>query len=217
MTHPAKPTPLDTEIGVRQRLPYPDRAAPATAGPCIRRAVPDDVPELERLVRQSVLGLQARDYEERVLESALRSGLLKPEPELISDGTYYVAELDGRVVGAGGWSRRRNAINGAWNPDDADDLLDPATEAAKVRAFYVHPDHARKGIGGRLLRACEVAARRSGFRRLELISTLTGVPFYAARGWHAREPLQIPLPDGRTYPAVRMTRAIEGSSSRVAA
>lgn len=178
------------------------------SGPLIRRARPEDVPALGRLIEKSVLGLQARDYAGAVLDSALRNGLLALDGRLIPDGTYYVAELGGRIVGAGGWSRRRNIVNGAAGPEEGDDLLDPATEAAKIRAFYTLPDHARQGIGSALLRACEEAARRSGFRRLELISTLTGTPLYAAHGWEEHERLEIPLPDGRTYPGIRMAKRV---------
>ena len=180
----------------------------------IRQAVPADIPELERLVELSVLSLQARDYDERVLDSALRSGLLTPDPQLISDGSYYVAEMEDQIVGAGGWSRHRNAINGASDTTGADDLLDPATEAAKIRAFYVDPKFARMGIGSRLLRASEAAARRAGFRWLELISTLTGVPLYTARGWKAHGHMEIALPDGRTYPAIRMTKTVQTMTDR---
>jgi GNAT superfamily N-acetyltransferase len=174
----------------------------------IRLATPDDIPKLKRLVERSVLGLQVRDYGGRTLDSALRHNLLALDPQLISDGTYYVAEVEGRIVGGGGWSRRRNIINDAEDPDEAEDLLDPATEAAKIRAFYVHPDCARMGIGSRLLHASEEAAQWAGFRRLELISTLTGVPFYAARGWCSHERLEIPLPSRQTYPAIRMTKTL---------
>lgn len=183
----------------------------------IRRAVRADLPGLERLVEESVLRLQARDYSGRVLDSALRNGLLMPDPQLISDGTYYVAEMEDRIVGAGGWSQRRNAINGASGPHDIHELLDPATEAAKIRAFYVHPRYARRGIGSRLLRVCEDAARRAGFRRLELISTLTGAPLYAARGWEAHESLRIPLSDDQTYQAIRMTKTVGTVSGQTSA
>lgn len=161
-----------------------------------------------------MLGLQARDYDGRVLDSALRGELLRPDPQLIQDGTYYVAEMGGRVVGAGGWSRRRNAINGGSHTTGDDDPLDPDTEAAKIRAFYVDPGFARRGIGSRLLRACEKAARRAGFRLMELISTLTGVPLYAARGWKAHGRIEISLPGGLTYPAIRMTKSAQAAPDR---
>jgi GNAT superfamily N-acetyltransferase len=179
--------------------------------PRIRRAVQGDVSDLERLVELSVRGLQTRDYDDRVLDSALHNGLLAPDPRLIEDGTYYVAETAGRIVGAGGWSRHRNIVNGASDADGADDLLDPATEAAKIRAFYVRPECARMGIGSLLLNASEEAARRAGFRRLELLSTLTGAPLYAARGWQAQGRVEIPLPDGLIYPGIRMTKVAQAS------
>ena len=111
-----------------------DHADPS-AGVRIRRAVPDDVAALNRLVGRSVLGLQARDYDGQVLESALRNRLLTLDLVLISDGTYHVAEAGDRIVGAGGWSRRRKIVNDASGDAGGDDPLDPATEAAKIRAF----------------------------------------------------------------------------------
>ena len=190
--------------------PAVDRAAPPE--PRIRPARENDVPALERLIEAAALGLQGHDYDERVLLSALRNGLLAVDTQLIADGAYFIAEIEGRIVGAGGWSRRRKTINGAGGPSGPEDLLDPAAEAAKIRAFYVHPQSARLGIGSRLLRASEEAAQQAGFRRLELISTLTGAPLYAARGWRAHERLEIPLPDGQVYPAIRMTK-IQGDPS----
>lgn len=180
----------------------------ARAGLRLRRARRDDIPALERLIELAVLELQGRDYDERVLASALENRLLAVDPQLIADGTYFVAEMEGRIVGAGGWSRRRKIVNGGGDSDGADDLLDPATEAAKIRAFFVHPDHARQGIGSRLLRASEEAAQRAGFRRLELIATLTGVPLYASRGWRSHERLEFPLPGGLVYPGIRMTKSV---------
>jgi GNAT superfamily N-acetyltransferase len=178
------------------------------ARPLIRRAYPDDLPALERLIELAVLGLQGRDYDERVLPSALRNKLLAVDPQLIADGTYFVAEMEGQIVGGGGWSRRRKIVNDGGSDLGDDDMLDSETEAAKIRAFFVHPDRARLGIGSRLLRASEEATQRAGFRRLELMSTLTGVPLYAARGWHSHEHLEIPLPDRPVYPAIRMTKAV---------
>lgn len=177
----------------------------------------DDVPDLELLIEQAVLGLQSRDYGERVLASALHNKLLAVDPQLIADGTYFVAEMEGRIVGSGGWSRRRKTVNDGSHTSGTEDLLDPATEAAKIRAFYVRPDRARLGIGSRLLRASEEAAQRAGFRRLELISTLTGAPLYAARGWRSHEHVEIPLPNGEVYPAIRMTKTVGGASGQARA
>lgn len=178
----------------------------------MRLARHEDVPEIERLIERAVRGLHREDYGEARLESALRHKLLDVDPGLISDGTYFVAETrERRIVGSGGWSLRRNIVNGSEGSDDA---LDPATEAAKVRAFYVRPECARMGIGGRLLRESEDAARRAGFSRMELISTITGVPLYASHGWLSHENIEIPLPDGQTYPAIRMTKKLEKETDR---
>lgn len=171
----------------------------------VRRARPEDIPKIRHLIERSVRELQRADYDESELESALQSGLLDVDPGLVSDGTYFVAQIEGRIVGSGGWSFRRSAVNGE---EGSNDELDPRAEAAKIRAFYVLPERARLGIGARLLRESEEAARRAGFRRMELVSTLTGAPFYASRGWRSHESLEIDLPDGRTYPAIRMTKTL---------
>ncbi|MGH3086948.1 MAG: GNAT family N-acetyltransferase [Rubrobacteraceae bacterium] len=184
-------------------------ASKATGGLRIRRAIPSDIPALERLIERAVWGLQSRDYGEETLDGALRSGLLAVDSHLISDGTYFVAEIGNRIVGSGGWSQRRKIVNGANDSDESDDTLDAASEAAKARAFYVRPECARMGIGGRLLRESEEAARRAGFLRMELISTLTGAPFYTSRGWRSGESMKIPLPDGQSYPAIRMSKKLE--------
>jgi GNAT superfamily N-acetyltransferase len=160
--------------------------------------------------------LQAQDYTPSQLESALRT-VYGVDSQLISDGTYFAVEStmeadtgDGQtmIVGCGGWSKRKTLYGGdVWMARE-DTLLDPATDAAKIRAFFVHPSWARRGIGGLILDACESAAIRAGFRRLEMGATLTGVPFYLARGYVALEKLAVPLEAGETLPIVRMARDV---------
>jgi GNAT superfamily N-acetyltransferase len=158
----------------------------------VRPATPDDVHALRPLIDASVRGLQVGDYSETDIERALAT-VYGVDTQLIADGTYYVAEIDGRIVGCGGWSKRATLFGGDQYAGRQDSLLDPSKDAAKIRAFFVHPDFARRGIGSAILDACEDAAQRAGFSRFELGSTLTGVPFYAARGYTVLERLTVPI------------------------
>ncbi|MGE5413554.1 MAG: GNAT family N-acetyltransferase [Syntrophomonadaceae bacterium] len=174
----------------------------------IRLATPADVPALRELIPVSARALSRGFYTDEETESAIRH-VFGPDSRLIADGTYFVAEEDGVLAGCGGWSRRRTLYGGDQTKSGDEPLLDPEKEPAKVRAFFVHPDFARRGVGSRILEACLSAARTAGFRRVELAATLPGVPFYAARGFVARERLEAPMPDGRGLPIVRMEREIE--------
>lgn len=181
--------------------------APAaeSGGLRLRAAVPEDVAALSALIRESVLGLGRDDYSPEQLASALVH-LFGVDTRLIEDGTYYVVESEGRPVACGGWSRRRTLFGGDQYADRSDDRLDPATEPARIRAFFVHPNWARRGVGRLLLARCEEAARSSGFRRLELAATLTGIPFYEREGFCVIERTSVELPGGVPFPLVRMTR-----------
>ena len=174
----------------------------------IRRARPEDVPALKELIPLSARELSRGFYTEDETASAILY-VFGPDTRLIEDGTYFVAEEEGRIAGCGGWSRRRTLYGGDQMKSGEEPLLDPSAEAAKVRAFFVHPEFARRGIGSRILEACVEAAREAGFRRLELAATLPGVPLYAARGFLERERLDVPMPDGRRLPIVRMERDID--------
>jgi GNAT superfamily N-acetyltransferase len=171
----------------------------------IRLAEAPDVPALRALIEASVLGLQTADYSAAQLERALRT-VYGVDTRLIADGTYFAAEESGTGVlaGCGGWSRRKTLYGGDQFAGREDSLLDAATDAAKIRAFFVHPEWARRGIGGMILEACEAAAWAAGFRRLEMGATLTGVPFYRAKGYVELEGAEVELGDGMTLPIVRM-------------
>jgi len=174
----------------------------------IRLAEFRDIPKLRELIEASVRGLQAGDYSAAQLENALQT-VYGVDTQLISDGTYFAAEETGSagapmLVGCGGWSKRTTLYGGDQWKGREDSLLDPAKDAAKIRAFFVHPAWARRGIGGMILEACEAAAEKAGFRRLEMGATLTGVPFYRAKGYVELEPEEVPLGDGLTLPIVRM-------------
>jgi GNAT superfamily N-acetyltransferase len=179
----------------------------ATEEFCIRRAVPADTEILEALIRESVLGLASADYSPDQIASALRH-MFGLDSRLIEDGTYYVVEARGRPVACGGWSRRRTLFGGDQYSERADDRLDPETEAARIRAFFVHPDWARRGVGRRILERCEEEARAEGFRRLELMATLTGLPFYERAGFSVVERSVLMLPGGVPFPLARMVRGL---------
>ena len=178
----------------------------------LRVATSDDISTLNRLIELSVRRLQANDYTPGQIEGALGHAL-GLDTQLVADGTYFVAEItspDGtpQIVGCGGWSNRRTLFGSDGGPNRQSELLDPETDAAKIRAIFVHPDFARRGLGTRILKHCEEAAASAGFARLEMGSTLTGVPLYALKGYEQRETILIPLPNGEVLPVVRMIKEL---------
>jgi GNAT superfamily N-acetyltransferase len=176
----------------------------------IRHAVPADIPALRVLIDASVRQLQAQDYTSTQIDSALGS-VFGVDSQLIADQTYFVAEArpaesDPIAVGCGGWSKRKTLYGGDRWTGREDALLDPRQDAAKIRAFFIHPEWARRGIGTLVLEACESAAKAAGFRRFEMGATLTGVRLFRARGYVALENLSVPLPNGEFLPVVRMSK-----------
>lgn len=171
----------------------------------LRLAKPADIPVLHDLIARSARGLSHGYYSAAETEAALRH-VFGVDSTLISDGTYFVAEQDGIPLGCGGWSDRRTLYGGDQRPMGNAERLDPALEPARIRAFFVAPEAARRGIGRRLLAACEEAARQAGFRSLELMATLPGVPFYRALGFVPVENVTDTLPDGVALRFVRMHR-----------
>jgi N-acetylglutamate synthase-like GNAT family acetyltransferase len=171
----------------------------------LRNARLEDVPALSRLIAESVRGLQQDDYAPSLIEGALGT-IYGTDRTMIADGTFFVVEDSGTIVGCGGWSRRRTAFGSDCSPVKDDSPLDPQTDAAKIRGFFVHPGWARQGIASRILAACEEAGRAAGFSRFELVSTLTGVALYRTRGYVEVERVTLMLPNGHPYEAVRMTK-----------
>lgn len=173
----------------------------------IRPATPADVAALDAMIPESVRALSRPLYDDAQIESAIRH-MFGVDSQLVADGTYLVAETaTGAVAGCGGWSRRRALYGGDRMKTGADPLLDPAVDAARIRAFFVHPAHARRGVGTALLRACAEAAHAAGFRRLQLVATLPGERLYAAHGFVAVERDVATMPDGVRVPVVVMQRA----------
>jgi GNAT superfamily N-acetyltransferase len=172
----------------------------------IRPAMLDDIPALEAVIRASVLTLQV-EYSMRQREAALGS-VFGVDRQLIADGTYYAAEADGVVVACGGWSHRKTLYGSDHTAGRDAAFLDPLVDAARIRAFFVHPAWARRGIGSRILQTCEAAAAALGFTRLEMAATLSGVPLYRSHGYAPVEEFDVPLPDGGALPVIRMTRRL---------
>ena len=174
----------------------------------IRCATMADIPALEKLIPAAVRGLSQEYYTSEQIEAAL-SEIFGVDTQLISDGTYFLAEVTGEVVGCGGWSKRQTLFGSDVRKAGASDaLLDPAKDAARIRAFYVHPNWARRGVGKQILRVCEDAAKSAGFTRLELVATRPGQPLYAAMGYTAIEATVLPMSDGKSLPACRMRKQL---------
>ena len=171
----------------------------------LRQAVPTDIPALRLLIDASVRGLQAADYTPAQIEGALQT-VYGVDSQLIADGTYFVVEAESVIVGCGGWSKRKTLFGGDRWTGREDSLLNPEQDAAKIRAFFVHPDWVRRGIGSMILEACENAASVAGFTCFEMGATLTGVPLYRARGYIALENLTAPLRNGESLVVVRMEK-----------
>jgi GNAT superfamily N-acetyltransferase len=186
----------------------------------LRLATPEDIPVLRELIEQSVRGLQARDYTPAQIDGALET-VFGVDSQLIVDGTYLVAEAASGaragseqgntppkrlIVGGGGWSKRNTLYGGDRWAGREDSLLNPLHDAAKIRAFFIHPDWARRGIGSMILQACEDAARAAGFRRYEMGATLTGAKFFSTRGYVAVTPISIPLVNGENLRVIHMEK-----------
>jgi GNAT superfamily N-acetyltransferase len=186
----------------------------------LRLAVPDDVPVLRELIEASVRGLQTQDYTTAQMEGALKT-VFGVDSQLIADGTYIVAEAEsiftGRtkvkearyewmIVGCGGWSKRKTLYGSDHWTGREDSLLDPLRDAAKIRAFFIHPHWARHGVGSMILQACEDAARSAGFTRFEMGATLTGARLFSVKGYVAVKPISIPLVNGELLPVIHMEK-----------
>src|SRR3954454_24835416 len=173
----------------------------------MRRAVASDAPAISALMEQSIRAIFPAYYDAEQVESSVRYiGHL--DTQLIDDGTYFVHEEDGEIVACGGWSRRNKLFAGAGDADDDHRLLDPTTDAARVRAMFVRGDWTRRGLGRAILDACEDAARGEGFSELVLGATLAGAPLYRAYGFEEVGVLSVEMPDGVRVDVISMKKAI---------
>jgi N-acetylglutamate synthase-like GNAT family acetyltransferase len=175
----------------------------------IRFADAADVPALEQLIPESVRGLQHSHYSTAQMEGALGS-VFGVDRQLIRDRTYFVAEENGQLIGCGGWSKRKTLFGSDHHSVVRDDAeLDPRADAARIRAFFIRPDHARRGVGRAIVEACEKAIRAAGFTQIELASTLPGEKFYQQCGYVSGTREEVPLPNGLTLGIVRMTKHLQ--------
>lgn len=174
----------------------------------LRLATFEDIPDLKKLIPASARALSRNYYSLEQIETALNE-IFGVDTQLISDGTYFVAEAGGTIVGCGGWSKRQTLFGGdAAKSESGDKLLDPAQDAARVRAFYVHPEWARRGVGRQILQACEDAAGNAGFTKIELVATMPGEPLYSAMGYKVSEQTELQMSHGRSLAACRMEKVL---------
>src|SRR6202453_4235297 len=178
----------------------------------LRLATEEDIPALHALIEASVRGLQAGDYTSAQIEGALGT-VLGLDTQLIRDQTYFIAETisakdsaQPKLAACGGWSKRKTLFGADRRPGREPELLDPAADAAKVRAIFVHPEFARRGLGSLILAHVETAARAAGFKRYEMGSTLTGVPLYRLKGYVEVERIDVPLANGEALEVVKMVK-----------
>jgi GNAT superfamily N-acetyltransferase len=177
----------------------------------IRLAQESDIPALHALIEASIRGLQTNDYTPSQIEAAIGT-VLGLDTQLIRDQTYFLVEslqpddTGRKLAGCGGWSMRKTLFGSDGANIREPELLDPATDAAKVRAIFVHPDFARQGVGSRILAHVESAALAAGFHHFEMGSTLTGVPLYKLKGYVEIERIAVPLKNGDSLPVIRMRK-----------
>jgi GNAT superfamily N-acetyltransferase len=176
-----------------------------------RVAQPSDIPALKSLMNAAIGELQRGFLTPQEIEaSRFVMGL---DTQLIEDGTYFIVESETRIAGCGGWSRRATLFGGDHSAGRSDAFLDPAKDAARVRAMYTHPDFARRGVGRMILELCERAAAADGFSRLEMGATLAGEPLYRACGYEVIERLDTDTPLGVRVPILRMGKSIALTAS----
>ncbi len=162
---------------------------------------------MEALIAVSVARLQKEDYTEAQRAAAL-GVIFGVDNQLVRDGTYLLAEVDGLLVGCGAWSQRNNRFGSDNVPGKDDGMLNPANDAARIRGFFIHPDWSRRGIGSAILRECEVRAVAAGYRRAELTATLTGIALYLAHNYTIDSRYEIPMAGGVPLPVAPMSKSL---------
>ena len=173
----------------------------------VRKATLADREAIAQLITASARGLSRGHYADEQIEAAIAS-IFGVDTDLIDDGTYFVAEQDGKLIGCGGWSKRKKLYGGDHFPIHDTGMLDPANEPARIRSFFVHPDHARKGVARTMLAVCEHEAKAHGFSALELMATLPGIKFYEANGYSATGDFDLELTDGVKIQFVPMRKEL---------
>ena len=172
-----------------------------------RLATEADISKLETLIPVSVRTLQALHYSSAQMDAAL-GPIFGVDRQLIRDGTYFVVERDTQILGCGGWSKRRSLYGGDSSRAEPDPALDPKRDPARVRAFFVHPAWARRGIGRSIMVECERAILAAGFCTVEIVATLAGEPLYASFDYTVVERYEIPMQGGLSLAVVRMAKSL---------
>ena len=173
----------------------------------IRLAATADIPALQKLIAASVRGLSEGYYSAKQVDSSIKY-IFGVDTQLLADGTYYVIEANNTIVACGGWSKRKTLYGGDQHKSVADPLLDPKTDAARIRAFFVDPAWARQGIGKMLIDHCETEAINNGFTAMELGATLPGEPLYKAMGYTSISNINADMPDGETLEVIKMSKKL---------
>jgi GNAT superfamily N-acetyltransferase len=174
----------------------------------VRHATPADIPAMEALIARSGIELSTGFYTPEQAQAVTRY-VFGVDTQLVADQTYFVIEKDGQLAACGGWSKRSTLFGADRTKQGADPLLDPATEPARIRAFFVDPSAARQGLGRLLLQHCTDAAAAGGFDTLELAATMPGVPLYQACGFEIVAPIEITLPGEVQVPLAKMRKSIK--------
>lgn len=173
----------------------------------LRKATLDDRPAITQLIIESARGLSREDYSDQQIEATIAT-VFGVDTNLILDGTYFVADNDAELIGCGGWSKRKTLFGGDQYATRDASYLDPATQAAKIRAFFIHPDQARKGIARAILAKCEAEAKAAGFQSLELMSTLPGIQLYRACGYVEDDRVELEVGKGLTIELAPMRKEL---------
>jgi GNAT superfamily N-acetyltransferase len=178
--------------------------------PTLRAATLADAPGIDALMKASTAAIFPAYYDATQTASSVRH-IARVDPDLLVDGTYFAIEADGELVACGGWSRRGRAYMGSADTPGDDRYLDPATESAHIRAMFVRADWTRRGLGRRIIEESEAAARQMGFRRMDLVATLPGIPLYEAAGYVLTAEIEdVVLADGVLLPCLAMSKPLEG-------
>jgi N-acetylglutamate synthase-like GNAT family acetyltransferase len=172
-----------------------------------RKAEVGDIPEIERLIALSVRGLHGPYYSPQQIDASIGT-VFGVDRQLIADGTYFVVEADGQIIGCGGWSRRASLCGSDSLRTVEDPLVDPRTDPARVRAFFVHPSWVRRGVGSSIMERCEREIARAGFGRVVIMATLAGEALYASFGYRSVERIESAMPGGLSIAVIRMERAV---------
>lgn len=173
----------------------------------VRKATLADREAISQLIAASARGLSRDHYSDTQIEMAIAS-VFGVDTDLIQDGTYFVADQEGTLIGCGGWSRRKALYGGDKFSNREAGMLDPAADPARIRSFFVHPEHARKGVARAMLSVCEQQAKAHDFKALELMSTLPGIEFYEANGYSRIGNFDLDLADGIKIEFVPMRKQL---------